>query len=128
MGKTFPKPIVLIVDDELEYVEIIGNHLERLGLRVCYAHDAGDSLFRIKNHRPDLILVDVMMPEMDGLTLIGRVRLMYEGQKTPIVVVSAKSRPEDHQAALHAGANDFLPKPFTAQRLQSVVRHYLTDC
>jgi CheY-like chemotaxis protein len=125
MGDSITKPVVLIVDDEQQYVEIIGAFLENLGLQVSYAYDAGDALFRIRNQPPDLILLDVMMPEMDGLTLIGRVRLMFAEMRTPIVVVSAKTQPEDQQAAIHAGADDFLPKPFTAQRLKQVVQHYL---
>ena len=127
MGGMDQKPVVLIVDDEQEYVAIIGDYLESLGFQVCYAYDAGDALFRIKNHSPDLILVDLMMPEVDGFTLIGKLRLLFEGQQTPIVVVSAKSHPDTQQAALHAGADGFLPKPFTAQHLKQVVHHYLGD-
>lgn len=120
------RPIILIIDDEQDYCDVVGEFLESRGLEVHTANDAGDALFRLKNAKPDLILIDVMMPQIDGLTLIGRLRGEPNWKRIPIVVVSAKAHEEDQQAAIAAGADDFLPKPFTGQELQEIVGTYLT--
>lgn len=119
------QPNILIVDDEEAYCEVVGELLEANGFQVHIAHDAGDALFRLKQVTPDLILMDIMMPEVDGLTLIGRLRLSQDWARIPIIVISAKAMPEDRTAALGAGANSFLPKPFTAQKLRSAIDEYI---
>ncbi len=119
------RPTILIVDDEKQYCTVISDVLKSYGCDVYVANDAGDALFRLKNYVPDLILMDVMMPEIDGLTLIGRLRLMDEWSKIPIIVISAKTLPADRMAAIGAGANSFLPKPFTADMLKGALREYV---
>jgi CheY-like chemotaxis protein len=69
--------------------------------------------------------MDVMMPQIDGLSLIGRLRLTEDWGRIPIVVVSAKSQPVDRVAAIGAGANGFLAKPFTAQMLRAAIEEYV---
>lgn len=117
---------ILIVDDEKEYCQVVGDLLARDGFEVSMAYDAGDALFRLKAARPDLILMDIMMPEIDGLSLIGRLRLTAEWADIPIIVISAKSRPTDRMAAIGAGANGFLPKPFTADMLRAAIHGVLS--
>ena len=83
------RPNILIVDDEKQYCTVISDLLKSYGCDVHVANDAGDALFRLKNSIPDLILMDIMMPEIDGLTLIGRLRLMDKWSKIPIIAISA---------------------------------------
>lgn len=118
-------PQILIVDDERDYCRVMAEVLMEYGYEVSVAHDAGDALFRLKNTHPDLILMDVMMPQIDGLSLIGRLRLTEDWGRIPIVVVSAKSQPVDRVAAIGAGANGFLAKPFTAQMLRAAIEEYV---
>ena len=118
------QPTILLVDDEKKYCEVVGELLEAYGFEVLYAYDAGDALFRLKASMPDLILMDVMMPEVDGLTLIGRLRISDEWARVPILVVSAKSQDRDREAALGAGANAFLPKPFTEEKLRNAIAEF----
>ncbi len=111
------KPVILIVDDERPYVDLLGELLEKYGLEAQTAYDAGDALFRLRAKKPDLILMDLKMPQMDGLSLIDRLRSNRKWQKIPIIVVSAKTGREDQKAALDAGANRFLTKPFSSKDL-----------
>lgn len=115
------KPNILVVDDERKYCDIVAKFLESQGYEVRTAYDVGDALFRLKAELPDLILLDVMMPEIDGITFLGRLRSNPEWARIPVVVVSAKSLPEDRSIAIGVGADHFLPKPFSAQQLRLIV-------
>jgi CheY-like chemotaxis protein len=119
------KPIILIVDDERPYVDLLGELLEKHGLEAHTAYDAGDALFRMRATKPDLILMDLKMPQIDGLSLIDRLRSNQEWHKIPIVVVSARTGREDQQAALEAGANKFLTKPFSSADLLEVLAEFV---
>ena len=120
------KPVILIVNDERPYVDLLGELLEKYGLEAHTAYDAGDALFRLRAKKPDLILMDLKMPQMDGLSLIDRLRSNRKWQKIPIIVVSAKTGREDQQAALEAGANRFLTKPFSSKDLVSVLGEFVS--
>lgn len=120
------KPVILIVDDERPYVDLLGELLEKYGLEAHTAYDAGDALFRLRAKKPDLILMDLKMPQMDGLSLIDRLRSNRKWQKIPIIVVSAKTGREDQQAALEAGANRFLTKPFSSKDLVTVLGEFVS--
>ena len=120
------KPVILIVDDERPYVDLLGELLEKYGLEAHTAYDAGDALFRLRAKKPDLILMDLKMPQMDGLSLIDRLRSERKWQKIPIIVVSAKTGREDQKAALDAGANRFLTKPFSSNDLRKVLGEFVS--
>lgn len=120
------KPVILIVDDERLYVDLLGELLEKYGLEAHTAYDAGDALFRLRAKKPDLILMDLKMPQMDGLSLIDRLRSERKWRQIPIIVVSAKTGKQDQQAALDAGANRFLSKPFSSNELKSVLGEFVT--
>jgi CheY-like chemotaxis protein len=120
------KPVILIVDDERPYVDLLGELLEKYGLEAQTAYDAGDALFRLRAKKPDLILMDLKMPQMDGISLIDRLRSNRKWQKIPIIVVSAKTGREDQKAALDAGANRFLTKPFSSNDLRTVLREFVS--
>ena len=120
------KPVILIVDDERPYVDLLGELLEKYGLEAHTAYDAGDALFRLRAKKPDLILMDLKMPQMDGLSLIDRLRSERKWQKIPIIVVSAKTGREDQKAALDAGANRFLTKPFSSHDLRKVLGEFVS--
>ena len=119
------QPVILIVDDERPYVDLLGELLGRYGLEVHTAYDAGDALFRLRAKKPDLILLDLKMPQMDGLSFIDQLRSKSRWSKIPIVVVSAKTAKEDQKAALEAGANRFLPKPFSSEDLKKVLGEFV---
>jgi two-component system OmpR family response regulator len=119
------KPTVLLIDDEKPYAEIIKSVLESLGIDVLIACDSKEALNYLQQIIPDLILLDVMMPDVDGLTLLRWLREHSEQDDIPIHVVSAKAMTEDREAALSAGADGFLAKPFDINDLRDLVGRYL---
>ena len=119
------KPVILLIDDEKAYAKVIQDALELIGLEVHLAHNAMDALNLFQQVTPDLILLDVMMPEVDGLSLLRWLREHSEQDSVPIHVVSAKAQPDDRKAAIEAGANGFLAKPFSVEELRDVISQYL---
>ena len=119
------KPVILLIDDEKAYANVIKDALEIIGLEVLLAHNAMDALNLFQQVTPDLILLDVMMPEVDGLSLLRWLREHSEQGSIPIHVVSAKAQPEDQKAAIEAGADGFLAKPFSVEELRKVIGLYL---
>ena len=108
---------ILIVDDEPLNVDYLEQELEDLGYETVSAANGQQALQRVKSDAPDLILLDVMMPVMDGLTVC---RLLKEDEETrliPIVIMTALDRIEDRIAGIKAGADDFLTKPVDDREL-----------
>lgn len=119
------KPVILLIDDEKSYAKVIKEAIEINGVEVLLAHNAMDALNLFQQVTPDLILLDVMMPGVDGLSLLRWIREHSENADLPIHVVSAKAQPEDRKAAIEAGANGFLGKPFTVDEMREVIGQYL---
>ena len=112
---------VLVIDDDPTFCTIMRVYLRDDGYDVHLAYDAHDALSILESTQPDIILTDIMMPEIDGLDLIRQLRTMRKWKATPIVVISAKVMPEDRDAAKEAGANAFVSKPFTFKHLQKII-------
>jgi len=117
---------VLVIDDEEGYVDVLREILASYGLNVSIAHSAADAMRAIEADCPRLMIVDVMMPEIDGLSLIRWIRSRPGSAETPIVVASARVMPDEQAAALEAGADAFLPKPFTTHELRAAIRPYVS--
>ncbi|MCJ7512025.1 MAG: response regulator [Anaerolineales bacterium] len=118
-------PCVMVVDDEPDFCSVVSELLGISDVRVHQAHDAGEAMSMLKEATPDLILTDVMMPGMDGLAFVRHVRANPCLRSIPTIVVSARVRPEDREAAMLAGADGFLPKPFTWNQLLTTIDPYL---
>jgi len=116
---------ILIIDDEIAFCTVLREILSPRGYDVRTAHRASEALHILKSFTPDVILTDIMMPELDGLSLVRQIRDLPRFAETPIVVVSAKSMQEDHEEALQAGANELLSKPFTSQELLLTIQRHL---
>jgi DNA-binding response OmpR family regulator len=115
------KPVILLIDDERAYAEVIRDALMSYGIEVRLAHNAMEALEVYQEKVPDLILLDVMMPEIDGLTLLKWLREHSEKDRVPIHIVSAKAQEKDRDAALKAGADGFMAKPFTMEELKDLI-------
>jgi DNA-binding response OmpR family regulator len=120
------KPIILLIDDEKPYAKVIKEALEVNGVEVILAYNAMDALNLFQQVTPDLILLDVMMAEVDGLSLLRWIREHSENENLPIHVVSARAQDSDRKAAIAAGANGFLAKPFTVDEMREVIGQYVT--
>ncbi len=112
-------PMVLIVEDDLEISRVLQASLEAGGYRITVAASLAEGLIEAQSRQPDLVLLDLGLPDGDGLTLIPRLR---QFSRAPIVVLSARGREEDKIAALDLGADDFVAKPFSAGELHARIR------
>ena len=117
------KATVFVVDDESGYTDIMCGVLEQYGLQVHISNGAFEAVQMMGWMTPDLILLDIMMPRVDGITLLRHLRSDQNKPKIPILVVSAY--PETREEALAAGADGYLAKPFSAQELRSAIGQYL---
>ena len=116
------KETVLVVDDDREIVGAIALALEKEGYRVLRAYDGMEALDHALDPELRLILMDVMMPRLDGLSAVLRIR---ERRNLPIIVLSAKSEESDKVLGLSMGADDYVTKPFSTQELVARVRSQL---
>ena len=121
------KPVVLIVDDEVQFTDMMEHFLESNGVKAHVANNATEALSQLSRLQPDLLLLDIMMPEVDGLLLIRLMRTNPELVNIPIVVSSAKPSAEGRSEALQAGADAFLPKPFSPDELWGTIGEYIPD-
>ncbi len=113
---------ILVVDDDREIVRAIAAALEKEGYRVLRAYDGMEALGMAVDPELRLILMDVMMPKLDGLSAVLRIR---ERRNLPIIVLSAKSEESDKVLGLSMGADDYVTKPFSMQELVARVRSQL---
>lgn len=122
MIREVPAPI-LVVDDDRKIVSLVKTYLEREGFRVLTAGDGKEALQLFRELHPGLIVLDVMLPELDGLALM---RLIRERSSVPIVMLSARGAVADRVYGIHEGADDYLAKPFSPAelvvRVQAVLR------
>ena len=116
------KETILVVDDDREIVNAIAILLEKEGYRVLRAYNGLEALELAAERTVRLILIDVMMPEMDGLSAVLKIR---ERRNLPIIVLSAKSEQTDKILGLSMGADDYVTKPFDPQELAARVRSHL---
>ncbi len=120
MGK---KPSILLVDDDPQLIRLVRANLESVGYSVLIAMDARSALELADMEMPDLIILDIMLPEIDGYELCQRIR---EFSATPIIMLTAKVEDADKVRGLKLGADDYLTKPFSVQellaRIEAVLR------
>lgn len=113
---------VLIIDDEERLLSLVKAYLEKGGYRVVTAVNGRDGLFVARQEKPDLILLDIMMPEMDGHEFM---RLHRRDAETPIILLTAKVEEDDKIIGLELGADDYITKPFSPRELLARVRAML---
>jgi CheY-like chemotaxis protein len=116
---------ILIVDDDLETVRLIGLMLERRGYEISAAQSGAQALARVQEDNPDLIVLDVMMPDMDGYEVCRRLRASPVTADIPIIMFTAKTQLDDKVAGFQAGADDYLTKPVHPEELASHVEAVL---
>jgi len=116
---------ILVIDDEKPFCEVVAEILTNYGYAVQKAFNATQALSLLESFDPALIILDIMMPDIDGLTLVRKLRLEKRFASLPIIVSSAKFLEEDRSAALDAGASMYLTKPFSAQELRASILELL---
>ena len=114
---------ILVIEDELPMRTVLRDCFERQGYRVLMAADGESGLEKALHEKPDLIVLDVMMPKLDGFAVCGELRRLADA--VPILILTAKGRVEDRVTGLDVGADDFLAKPFSRDELLARVRALL---
>ncbi len=122
---SIPTAPILVVDDDAKIVRLVRTYLERDGFTVVTAADGPAALDAIETHEPALVVLDLMLPELDGRAVIRAVRRDEAAAHTPIIVLSARSSTIDRIAGLEDGADDYLPKPFSPAELVLRVKSIL---
>lgn len=112
-------PLILVVEDEPQMRKFIHASLTSHGYRMIEAEHASEAVMMITSHNPDLVLMDLGLPDGDGIDLTKQVR---EWSRVPIIVLSARGREDDKVTALDAGADDYLTKPFGVKELLARIR------
>ncbi|RME35180.1 MAG: DNA-binding response regulator [Thermoflexia bacterium] len=113
---------ILVVDDEPQIVRLVRAYLEEAGFRVVTAPDGEQALYVARHERPDLIILDILMPKMDGLEFTRRIR---QEQNVPIIMLTARVEETDRIVGLELGADDYVTKPFSPRELVARVRAVL---
>ncbi|HCR71461.1 MAG TPA: hypothetical protein DIW23_08470 [Anaerolineae bacterium] len=119
------KPRILIVDDEPFNVDYLEQELEDLNYQTITAVNGKDALEKISNEKPDLVLLDIMMPIMDGFTVLEKVKADSEIRDIPIIVISANNDLQNIVKGIELGAEDYLPKPFEPTLLKARIQSCL---
>ncbi|MBX3011879.1 MAG: response regulator transcription factor [Caldilineaceae bacterium] len=117
------RPRILLIDDEAEFADFLQRGLTYEGYSVGIVYTAQTGRQSILANRPDLVLLDVMLPDLDGMTFCRQLR--QAGQQTPILMLTARDGVSDRIAGLNAGADDYLPKPFAFDELLARIRALL---
>ena len=118
------KPILYIVDDIPDNRTMLKMMFQLKGYEIVEACDGVDALEKLAIQKADCMILDVMMPNMDGITLCKRLRETPETSTLPIIMLSGKTQPEDIEAGLEAGANYYMKKPQNTPKLLALVQEY----
>jgi len=114
---------ILIADDNMEIIKILKPYIEKEGFNVIFALDGEEALLKFKHYNPELILLDIMMPLMDGIEVCNIIR---QQSNTPIIMITAKSEDSDKILGLNSGADDYIIKPFSpgevVARIKAILR------
>jgi DNA-binding response OmpR family regulator len=119
---------VLVVDDEPDVIELCRMSFESGGHRVTVAHGGDEAIAAVCAETPDVVLLDFMMPGLDGLSVLERIRRDLDPHRTvPVVMLSAKGRPEDALRGLAAGATAYVTKPFAIDELEQLLEAVVSE-
>jgi CheY-like chemotaxis protein len=118
-------PLILLAEDNENLIEIYTDYLRTNGYRVVVARDGLEALAIAHNDDPDLMLIDVQMPRMDGLEVMRQIRKEERFAAVPIIALTAHVMPADKERCLKAGATDFLSKPSSMSQIMMMIEKYL---
>ena len=120
------KPLVLIVEDEAPLVTMLRYNLEKEGFQVCEAGDGEEALVQIAERKPDLVLLDWMLPLVSGIEVCRQIRRAPQTRALPVIMLTARGEELDRVRGLNSGADDYITKPFSLReltaRLRAVIR------
>ncbi|MCX5749662.1 MAG: response regulator [Candidatus Saganbacteria bacterium] len=118
---------ILIVEDVEDHLEIVKIILEQYNYNILTAANGRSGLETVQKKLPDLIILDVMLPEMNGYEVCKAIRADQHTRVIPVIMLSVKSNPEDIEAGYKAGANEYITKPFNLEELVKKVKKHLGE-
>jgi DNA-binding response OmpR family regulator len=113
---------ILIVEDEKEIRDLLVLYLRKEGFQPLVAQDGEEGLSKARSEKPDLILLDILLPKMDGLELLRKIRSDREIARTPVAMLTAKGDETDRIVGLELGADDYIPKPFSPREVVARIK------
>jgi two-component system alkaline phosphatase synthesis response regulator PhoP/two-component system response regulator VicR len=116
---------ILAVDDQRHIARLVQLHLERAGYEVSLAYDGAEALRKVRESRPDLVILDVMLPKMDGFEVLRRMKADLETERIPVIMLTAKSDSDDALQGYDGGAQWYLSKPVDPLELLTFVKNVL---
>lgn len=119
------RPLILVVEDEAALLTMLRYNLEKNGFRVEEATDGQEAVTRISEERPDLVLLDWMLPVMSGIEVCRQIRRQTETRDLPVIMLTARTEDQDAVRALNTGADDYITKPFGIEALLARIRALL---
>ena len=119
------KPKIVVIEDEVDILDVINYNLSKEGFDVCSALDGEEGLALIKKEVPDLVLLDLMLPGLDGIEICRKLKTDYSTRSIPIIMVTAKVEESDIVLGLGMGADDYMVKPFRPRELMARIRSVL---
>ena len=129
MGKGYPelmpKRKILIVDDEEFILNLLRNGLTENGFDVITAPDGFEGILSVEDHKPDMVISDIMMPRLSGLDFLKALKNNKETRNLPVILISARDEVEIVQKGLSMGAVDYITKPFKINEIVGKLRHHL---
>ena len=119
------KKKILVVDDEVDLVKTIQFSLELGGYKVLVAYNGEDALTQARKENPDLILLDIMLPKLDGYKVCRLLKFDEQYKHIPILMMTAKTQEKDKLMGKETGANEYITKPFDIEELMGKIKAYL---
>ena len=121
------KPKILLVDDEPSIVKMVGKRLEIAGFEVSIAMDGQEGLTKAQAEKPHLIILDLMLPKLNGYEVCTMLKQDTRYQQIPVIIFTAKTQDKDEKMATDCGANAFVRKPFRAEELLEIIQKLLAS-
>jgi len=118
---------VLLVEDEKNVILGVRTCLDAVGYQVDIVENGEDALNYLERERPDLILLDLLLPKVDGFEVLKHIKGQAETSNIPVIVLTAKAEEKDKKKVLTLGANDYMTKPFKPQELWDKIKHHLPE-
>ncbi len=122
-----PPPRILVVDDEDDVINLVSFNLRAAGMEVLVARTGVEAVERARREHPDLVILDLMLPELDGISVCELIRKQPESADTPVIMLTAWATDRARLVGLQAGANDYVTKPFSPRELVRRVQSLLAE-
>ena len=119
------KPLIVAADDDIDILNVIKVKLEAHGLRVITVRDGQQALVAVRQHRPALVILDVMMPRLNGFQVARMIKFDPQLKTTPVFLLTARSQETDRNLGTKVGADEYLTKPFDPEHLLNTVTNWL---